>query len=121
MYLSRELTDESLPKIGKAFGGRDHSTVMHATSKIVTSSSVTAMPSRRYTRSPPDQKQALTFVPPFTPTPQGRYFVTPNKHLTRILSTAHPAAGAGMWIRDSGSIHRFAELSTDSVDNSRAL
>lgn len=34
MYLCRELTDESLPKIGKAFGGRDHSTVMHATSKI---------------------------------------------------------------------------------------
>jgi chromosomal replication initiator protein len=34
MYLSRELTDESLLKIGKAFGGRDHSTVMHATSKI---------------------------------------------------------------------------------------
>jgi chromosomal replication initiator protein len=34
MYLSRELTDESLPKIGRAFGGRDHSTVMHATSKI---------------------------------------------------------------------------------------
>jgi chromosomal replication initiator protein len=34
MYLSRELTDESLPKIGKAFGGRDHSTVMHATAKI---------------------------------------------------------------------------------------
>lgn len=34
MYLCRELTDESLPKIGKAFGGRDHSTVMHATAKI---------------------------------------------------------------------------------------
>ena len=34
MYLCREMTDESLPKIGKAFGGRDHSTVMHATSKI---------------------------------------------------------------------------------------
>jgi chromosomal replication initiator protein len=34
MYLSRELTDESLPKIGRAFGGRDHSTVMHATNKI---------------------------------------------------------------------------------------
>jgi chromosomal replication initiator protein len=34
MYLCRELTDESLPKIGRAFGGRDHSTVMHATAKI---------------------------------------------------------------------------------------
>lgn len=34
MHLSRELTNESLPKIGKAFGGRDHSTVMHATRKI---------------------------------------------------------------------------------------
>ena len=34
MYLCREVTDESLPKIGRAFGGRDHSTVMHATSKI---------------------------------------------------------------------------------------
>ncbi|MDO4485867.1 MAG: chromosomal replication initiator protein DnaA [Bacillota bacterium] len=34
MYLCRELTDESLPKIGKAFGGRDHSTVKHAYEKI---------------------------------------------------------------------------------------
>ena len=34
MYLSRELTDSSLPKIGRSFGGRDHTTVMHATSKI---------------------------------------------------------------------------------------
>jgi chromosomal replication initiator protein len=34
MYLSRELTDSSLPKIGRHFGGRDHTTVIHATSKI---------------------------------------------------------------------------------------
>jgi chromosomal replication initiator protein len=34
MYLSRELTDSSLPKIGRQFGGRDHTTVIHATSKI---------------------------------------------------------------------------------------
>ncbi|MEI7028023.1 chromosomal replication initiator protein DnaA [Paenibacillus sp. y28] len=34
MYLSRELTDHSLPKIGEAFGGRDHTTVIHAHEKI---------------------------------------------------------------------------------------
>jgi chromosomal replication initiator protein len=34
MYLSRELTDSSLPKIGKEFGGRDHTTVLHANAKI---------------------------------------------------------------------------------------
>jgi chromosomal replication initiator protein len=34
MYLSRELTDSSLPKIGREFGGRDHTTVIHATQKI---------------------------------------------------------------------------------------
>lgn len=34
MYLSRELTDLSLPKIGEEFGGRDHTTVIHAHDKI---------------------------------------------------------------------------------------
>ncbi len=34
MYLSRELTDSSLPKIGKYFGDRDHTTVLHANAKI---------------------------------------------------------------------------------------
>jgi len=34
MYLSRELTDLSLPKIGEEFGGRDHTTVIHAYDKV---------------------------------------------------------------------------------------
>ncbi len=34
MYLARELTDASLPKIGEEFGGRDHTTVIHACDKI---------------------------------------------------------------------------------------
>jgi chromosomal replication initiator protein len=43
MYLARELTDESLPAIGRQFGGRDHTTVLHAhrrtTSRISTDGS----------------------------------------------------------------------------------
>lgn len=35
MYLCRELTDMSLPKIGEEFGGRDHTTVIHAYDKIM--------------------------------------------------------------------------------------
>lgn len=34
MYLTRTLTNESLPDIGRSFGGRDHSSVLHATNKI---------------------------------------------------------------------------------------
>lgn len=37
MYLTRELTDNSLPKIGQEFGGKDHTTVIHAYDKIAQS------------------------------------------------------------------------------------
>jgi chromosomal replication initiator protein len=36
MYVCRELTDLSYPQIGKEFGGRDHTTVIHAYDKIST-------------------------------------------------------------------------------------
>ena len=35
MYLAKELTNHSLPEIGEAFGGRDHTTVLHACRKII--------------------------------------------------------------------------------------
>ena len=34
MYLSRKLTNHSLPEIGAAFGGKDHTTIMHAVKKV---------------------------------------------------------------------------------------
>jgi chromosomal replication initiator protein len=34
MYLSRDLTEASLPQIGSKFGGRHHTTVMHAVDKV---------------------------------------------------------------------------------------
>ena len=34
MYLARELTQETLPAIGRQFGGRNHSTVLHAHKRI---------------------------------------------------------------------------------------
>jgi chromosomal replication initiator protein len=34
MYLSKRLTTRSLPEIGRKFGGRDHSTVIHAVRRI---------------------------------------------------------------------------------------
>ena len=34
MYLSKKLTTRSLPEIGRKFGGRDHTTVIHAVKKI---------------------------------------------------------------------------------------
>jgi chromosomal replication initiator protein len=54
MYLARELTDESLPAIGRHFGGRDHSTVLHAwkrtRERLVSDSSMRSAVETLYTR-----------------------------------------------------------------------
>jgi chromosomal replication initiator protein len=54
MYLARELTDESLPAIGRHFGGRDHSTVLHAwkrtQERLVSDSSMRSAVETLYTR-----------------------------------------------------------------------
>ena len=34
MYLARKLTAHSLPEIGAAFGGKDHTTILHAVKKV---------------------------------------------------------------------------------------
>jgi chromosomal replication initiator protein len=34
MYLAKQLTQRSLPEIGRRFGNRDHTTVMHAVSRV---------------------------------------------------------------------------------------
>ena len=34
MYLARELTDHSLPEIGRGIGGRNHATVLHAVNRV---------------------------------------------------------------------------------------
>ena len=47
MYLAKQLTTRSLPEIGKKFGGRDHTTVMHAVRKI---EELIAQPMRRSPR-----------------------------------------------------------------------
>ena len=51
MYLCRELTDLSLPAIGQRFGGRDHTTVLHAHRQMRARMLTDDPPKRLWTRS----------------------------------------------------------------------
>jgi chromosomal replication initiator protein len=78
MYLCRELTDLSLPKIGQMFGGRDHTTVIHADRKIRAQ-----MPERRATYNP--IPRPVTSPDPFGP-----------RRVTRITQVLH-SVGTTLW------------------------
>ena len=58
MYLCREMTDLSLPKIGREFGGRDHTTVMSADKKVRTQMSAQADTYKQVTELTSRIKQA---------------------------------------------------------------
>jgi chromosomal replication initiator protein len=62
MYLARELTDESLPAIGRHFGGRDHSTVLHAWKRtherMTSDSSMRSAVETLYARLQPEHSEA---------------------------------------------------------------
>ena len=72
MYLSRELTDATLPAIGRAFGGRNHTTVLHAcrraTERIATDAQAHELV-RNLTLSLPATTRVPTAVPDKLPTP----------------------------------------------------
>ena len=62
MYLSRELTDATLPAIGRAFGGRNHTTVMHACRR--TAERIAADPRRLRGRSAGSPRASRSPVTP---------------------------------------------------------
>ena len=63
MYVMRELTDFSYPRIAEAFGGRDHTTVMYAVDKIkqqMTERHTIVRPGQRADRPDPAREQWIT-------------------------------------------------------------
>ncbi|RRQ07004.1 chromosomal replication initiator protein DnaA, partial [Corynebacterium bovis] len=121
MYLCRELTDLSLPKIGAAFGGRDHTTAMHAERKI--------RGTIKENRKTFDQVQELTQRIKARarrtgaarrhdggvgrePQPRGAHRV--DRRRPRHLEHAQPGRGrpreGGAVARPGGQGHRLAEL-----------
>lgn len=62
MYLSRVMTDNSLPKIGSEFGGKDHTTVIHAHDKIALSVKKTLFCNAKSRRSKQSEKMILSCI-----------------------------------------------------------
>ena len=87
MYLAKQLTSRSLPEIGRKFGGRDHTTVMHAVKKI-----------EELIASDPSARRGRRAAPPHA------------AKLTRVIASASAIAGAellaSMPRRRNGAVRR---------------
>ena len=89
MYLSRELTGQSLPSIGRQFGGRDHTTVLHAcrrTSARISSDDCSREAVEKLLQRPRLRARALE------PRDRGRLRDFPTVSAHSVVHTSHRAS-----------------------------
>ena len=109
MYLCRELTDMSLPKIGQELGGRDHTTVIHADRKIRELMAERRAIYNQVTELTNRIKQQQRYAEPFrSPAALGTAPRPPSSLTHKVISTGQIAQ-----VPDpGGDIHSYPQVST---------